>query len=286
MSWVNYHTHCNFCDGEGNPEKYAEEAIKNHGYALGFSSHAPFLYETKWAMKHDKLGEYIGTINQFKKTYGNKIDINLGLEIDYIPGVIGPSDFKDNTDLDYIIGAIHFISQYPDGKYWGIDGAKEEFAKGLEIIFNNDIKKTVKAYYDLVQQMILKDKPDIIGHIDIIKKNNKGNYFFSEEEEWYRNNVLETLQYVKDSGCIVEINTRGVTTKRTDTLYPSVWILEEMYKMDIPVTISSDAHKPEEVYAYFNQTAIILKSIGFKSIYALKNRKWMPFKFSENGLLT
>ena len=68
---------------------------------------------------------------------------------------------------------------------WFIDGPDKNYVIGIENIFNNDIKKAVTNYYRQIQEMVITQKPDIIGHLDKIKMNNKAR-FFSEDEKWYK----------------------------------------------------------------------------------------------------
>ena len=132
--------------------------------------------------------------------------------------------------------------------------------------------------------MIITQKPDIIGHLDKIKMNNK-NRFFSEDEKWYKDLVKETLKYIhqnsKSGIPIVEVNTRGIYKKKTQSLFPSIDILEQCYLLKIPITLNSDAHKPDELTNYFKETIQILKNIGFKGIHILNNGKWLLKPFSE-----
>jgi histidinol-phosphatase (PHP family) len=55
MSWTNYHSHCHYCDGKYEPEKYIESALQQGLLAYGFSSHTPLPFETTWAMKDEAL---------------------------------------------------------------------------------------------------------------------------------------------------------------------------------------------------------------------------------------
>jgi histidinol-phosphatase (PHP family) len=60
MTWNNYHSHTNFCDGTDTPETYVKAAIAQGMKVYGFSSHAPIpFYECKWAMNLENLEEYI-----------------------------------------------------------------------------------------------------------------------------------------------------------------------------------------------------------------------------------
>ncbi len=269
----NYHTHSQYCDGVGSLESIIIEAINKNFTSLGFSSHAPFAYPTKWAMKNENLSNYLAEIDSLKLKYNNKINIYKGLEIDFIPNVINTNNFS-KYNLDYTIGSVHYINKY-NGIYWGIDDTKEIFEEGLKNVFNNNIKEVVKEYYNLVKEMVLTSPPDIIGHFDIIKKNNKGNVFFNEYDKWYKDEVLSAIGIIKKSNCIVEINTRGILTKRVESLYPDIWILKELSKNNIPLTISSDSHKKEQLNGYFIETLKILNDIGIKELFFIDNGKWI-----------
>lgn len=101
----NYHTHSNFCDGSDEPEKYVEEAIRLGLISLGFSGHAPVPFENTWSIKKENLGDYCRTIEGLKEKYAGKINIFLGLEIDYIPGIsTGFGQLFADYRLDYAIG--------------------------------------------------------------------------------------------------------------------------------------------------------------------------------------
>jgi histidinol-phosphatase (PHP family) len=121
--------------------------------------------------------------------------------------------------------------------------------------------------------MILTQKPDIIGHLDKIKMHNRNRYF-QEDENWYVQLVDETLDLIKANQCVVEVNTRGIYKKRSDSLYPGPEILKKINAMKIPVTISSDAHKPNELSLYFEETKRLLSEMGFKSLSLITTDGW------------
>jgi hypothetical protein len=51
----------------------------------------------------------------------------------------------------------------------------------------------------------LKNKPEIIGHVDIIKKNNINSKYFNEKDNWYLDIVDNYLKEIKKIGCVVEV---------------------------------------------------------------------------------
>jgi len=275
MHYFNYHTHTCYCDGSSIPLKYIEKALEFEFSALGFSAHSPLPFKNEWSIKADQMSNYASEINDLKETFSNKIEIYLGLEMDFIPGTTANFyQMKKNHGLDYCIGSVHLVKQPESSQLWFIDGPEKGYTEGLQTLFDNNPRKAVTAYYNQICAMTITEKPDIIGHLDKVKMHNHNRYF-SEEEQWYKDLISQTLKLISKSGSIVEINTRGVYTKRTDSLFPGIPVLEQCFHMDIPVTISSDSHQPEELRNYYNETMDIIKSIGFKFLYKLNGKTWV-----------
>ncbi len=278
MTYTNYHTHSLFCDGTSIPEDYVIEAMKKNISSLGFSSHAPVPFSNKWSMKYEKLDEYKQTIRSLEKKYKDNIEINLGLEIDYIPGITTTfNEFRNKIQPDYVIGAVHLVKKAGIEKLWFIDGPEHNYHDGLKIIFDNNIREAVTAFYDQSCEMLLTQKPDVIAHLDKVKMYNRDIYF-REDELWYIKLVEKTINIIEQTGAIVEVNTRGIYKKKSKTLYPDVNLLQQCVSKKIPITISADAHQPDELTGYFDETIRLLKDIGFRTIVILKNKKWIEKK--------
>ena len=285
MPWVNYHTHSLYCDGKAEPEAYLLKAIEKGFPAIGYSSHAPLPFTTSWNLKQERLQEYLAEINRLKEKYKAIIQVYTGLEIDYIGGLWGfHNPFFRDLKLDYTIGSVHFMEPFSAGIPWTIDGSSDEFFKGFESAYNNDTRKLATRYYELVREMIVKDHPTIIGHLDKIKMHNRHRTYLNEEEGWYRNCVEDTLDLIAERGCMVEINTRGIYRYGQPDLYPGTWILERIYRKKIPVMINADAHLPDEIDSGYVYAAGILKSIGFGSLRILWKNRWTDCAFTESGV--
>jgi histidinol-phosphatase (PHP family) len=271
----NYHTHCHYCDGKEPPEQYVLEALDQGFQSLGFSSHAPVPFENKFSIAADMLPEYCSEIRSLKEKYRSQLDIFLALEADYIPGITSDLEkLREQCGLDYIIGGIHLVRPVGDERLWFIDGSLQlTYDSGLAALFGNDARKAVTAYYHQVNEMLEEQRPDIVAHIDKIKMHNKGR-FFDEGESWYRNLAYEALRLMQETGCILEINSRGLYKQRCNDWFPSAWILEQALHLDIPVTISSDAHHPSELSLMFNETQQHLKSLGFREVVVRKETGW------------
>ncbi len=280
--WTNFHTHSNFCDGKSTFTEHVKKAKELGVAILGFSSHAPLPFDCKWCMNSTELANYLAALDETRHK-NPEIEIYTGLEVDFIPGVVGPRTFAQS--LDYTIGSIHFVDRYADGKHWEIDGLHTEFLNGLEKIFNNDYKKAFSRYYELTRQMIgTTDCPTVIGHLDKMKIQNPNNLFFNESESWYQYQIKETIAAIQKTNSIVEVNTRGIYQKKTTSTYPSPWILDLIHKAEIPITLNSDAHHCDDLVNQFEATADQLTDIGFKKIHILHHGEWKPFTFNKKGI--
>lgn len=273
----NYHSHCNFCDGSSPMEDYIIEAVNQGLPSYGFSSHVPIPYASKWSMKSSALSSYLRGIDALKQEWKNVIEIYKSLEFDYIPNLTDSlEDVMRKLDLDYTIGSIHFIDFLDEETPWEVDGSNDKFERGFQQIFNGDIRKVIERYYQLTQQMVRVAKPTIIGHLDKIKIQNYYKPYFSEDEAWYIELVEETLQVIKDSGRILEVNTRGWYKNKTEEVYPSKWILQRANELKIPVVINADAHSPHEISAGFSMALKTLEEAGYQHVFQMEDGLWQP----------
>lgn len=281
MKLFNFHTHCHYCDGSSAPVDYVEEAIRQEFEALGFSSHSPLPFGNKFALQGDeKLLTYADEIRQLKITFQDQVSLYLGLELDFVPGITKPFEyFRSLVGLDYTIGGIHLIKKPDQDELWFIDGPLQQtYDEGMKLLFGDDVHAAITTYWQQMREMISSQKPNVVAHLDKIKMHNKNRYF-NEDETWYVDQTDLTLELIKKTGTIVEVNTRGIYKGRSEELFPGITILKKIHQLGIPVTISADAHRPEELSAYFEQAFLILKSIGFDRLMFLNSEGWIERPF-------
>ncbi|MEM7659863.1 MAG: histidinol-phosphatase [Bacteroidota bacterium] len=285
MPWTNYHSHSHYCDGKSAPREHLEMAVEKGFYAFGCSSHAPVSFPNSWCMPREKLGAYVAEIRSLGEAFADRLKVFVGLEVDYIPGEITPhSDWIQAAGLDYTVGSVHFVDQFPDGTHWGIDGTYQEFLRGLEEIWQGDIEAAASRYYELTLEMVREARPTMVGHLDKFKMHALKSGKLSETETWYRKLMEETLTQLAETGIIVEVNTRGRYKKKLENPYPSFWVLERMYELGIPICLNSDSHATREIAAAFEETAQKLREIGYEELMILDEKGWRAVSFDQNGI--
>lgn len=282
----NYHTHSKYCDGKGELREYVEYALAKGFSALGFSGHSPIPFPSNFAIKDEEYKAYCDEVRTLKAEYAGRIDIKLGLEIDYIPGL--QEDFTpliEQGGLDYTIGSVHLIPNPDDVEalrelnatavgderkqipyhIWFIDGPRQEtYDNGLHHIFKDDIRAGVRAYFYQQNAMIERNRPTVVGHFDKIVMHNRNRYF-TYEEKWFRDLLYETIELIRESGSIAEINTRGLYKGRHTDYYPAKETIQYMNGLNIPVLVGTDAHEPSNL-DQFEGAYEFLQEIGYKNI--------------------
>jgi histidinol-phosphatase (PHP family) len=262
------HTHTNFCDGRDDIETLCRYAYARGFVSLGFSSHAPLHKKTglvsDWHISAGRFQEYLDGVLAARRRWEGKLPVYLGLEVDYIKGMIGPADREfQSLGLDYLIGSVHYVIP-PDGSEpFTVDGPREEFKKNIHDHFGDDGQGVIETYWDAVDDMIRAGGFDLLGHPDLIKKNNRGEGFFSRESEGYRTRLEKTARLAARSGLVVELNTGGLIRGSTDEVYPELRFLQVLKEKNTPLTITADAHRAEHLGGYYPEARQILREAGY-----------------------
>ena len=116
----NYHTHTKLCGhAYGEIREYIENAIEAGFTQLGFSDHNPPAFGTRdpkvYMSKEQFFEEYLPILKELRKEYSDKIDISIGLEVEYYGDegekneIISASRKEIEGELDYMILGQHFV---------------------------------------------------------------------------------------------------------------------------------------------------------------------------------
>ncbi len=276
MLLANYHVHSDYCDGTNSLEEMVQAGIAAGLTSLGLSSHFPLPFPNDWTMKAENIENYLNDIKNLKEKYALQIELYGGMEIDFF---IDRQDISDLAKtvlprLDYTIMSIHTLGKTTDDDVSYIDESQQDFKRGIEKYYRGDNQAFVKDYYQGIEKMVKIFEPDILGHIDLIKKYNLNNYFFDENDPWYQETVRACLDRIAGTKTLMEINTG--TNMRIPGVgrYPSDWMIPEMKKRNIPITIGGDSHSVGGIIYEYNQAEAYLAECGYHEYWVLKKGRW------------
>jgi histidinol-phosphatase (PHP family) len=305
MTYSCLHTHTRFCDGADDVETMCAAAAAKGLVSIGFSSHAPITkktgVKTNWHLPEERLDDYVETVLAAKKRWRGTLEVFLGLEVDYIKGLCGPSDYQ-SLPLDYIIASVHYVGPPENG--FTVDAPDEEFRAGFRDFFHNDGKALYNAYYDAYCEMILEGGFDIAGHLDLVKKNNGLYRFFSPDDPGYQKRLLKTANCLASSRpavlhgarsgqetpgngvfpVVVEVNTGGMNRGRTTDPYPSMAVLTLLREREIPLVITADAHNAEHLGGHYEEARTAMLDAGYTTALHFAGRKRGKAVWQEEAL--
>jgi histidinol-phosphatase (PHP family) len=235
--------------------------------AIGFSAHAPVFaktgIQTDWHLPDEHIQPYINAVQAARRRWKGKLTVLLGLELDYIKGRRSALDPDIRAlELDYIIGSVHYVTP-PAGEPFTIDGPPETVEQGIQRGFNGDGEVCMQAYWDAIAEMTALGGFDILGHADIIKKNNGENRWFSMESPAYHQRLAEIAEALGRAGLAVEVNTGGLTRKYINDTYPSQPLLRLLRANKVPLLITADAHCANDLDGHYETAWNTLRETGF-----------------------
>jgi histidinol-phosphatase (PHP family) len=212
-------------------------------------------------MTPSRTAQYKATIAKLKLEYKGKVDILCGLEWD---------QFSDDKRIgyDYWIGSVHYLRGPKTGRYYEIDWRPQDLKDCMDNDFGGDGLAMAEAYFASVAE-VAAQKPDILGHFDLIKKLNCTGAYFDENAPRYKAAALAALNVASEADCLLEVNTGGVYRGYRSDFYPSFWLLEEWRKRDGKVIITADAHNTESLTFGYEDAAGLLRSAGFEQVQVL-----------------
>lgn len=285
MVKINFHMHSTGSDGHSTPEEVVKEAIRQGINFMCFTDHyrRPEGIDTGWDTTNFHSKAYLAEIKNLQEKYKDKIDISLGAEFDWLPNHtawIGQEILNGN--YDFVMGSIHII--FSGKRYTQFMFSNGQGNKWLASSNNfGSPRKMTEHYYKNLREMIGSGLFDSVGHFDVIKMHNKNSMFFSEEEKWYKKEVLKTLDLLRKSGMVMEINTSGLV-REVMAQYPSLWILEEAKKREIPITIGTDAHNNEQIGKELDFAYDLARKVGYRHIVRFKDRKRIMISIKKDDI--
>jgi histidinol-phosphatase (PHP family) len=265
---VDYHIHTRRCGhAAGEMAEYVLEARGKGLKEIGFADHIPMYFlplaerDPGIAMGEQELPDYVADVRALQERFA-PFPVKLGIEADFTPGM--EKELKaiiSQYEFDYVLGSIHFL----DG--WGFDNSKyiEEYER-------RDISDIYTQYFNTLTQAAASGLFDSLAHPDLIKK-------FGFRPAGDISHLYEqAVKTIAGADICVEVNLAGLRVPAAE-IYPALPFLQLCHKSRVPVTLGSDAHKPEQAGAGFEQAVRLLKDIGYNEVAVFSGRKRTYIKF-------
>ncbi|MCB9418390.1 MAG: histidinol-phosphatase HisJ family protein [Ardenticatenaceae bacterium] len=249
------HMHTPLCKhAHGQPEEYAAAAEQHGLKGIIFTCHnpGPDGWSTRVRMSLDQLDEYVAMVARAREAWHGRIDVRLGLESDYFPGMESFLEaLHQRADFNHILGSVH-----PQLPYY------------REVYDTGNAADYFQTYFNHLADAAESGLFDTLSHPDLVKNV----YPHEWQVESVMNSVKKALDRIAKTGTAMELNTSGLN-KRVKEMNPGQEILAEMQRRDIPVVLGSDSHEPGRVAADFEQALVLLQDVGYTAVHVYLNRQ-------------
>ncbi len=266
---------------DGFLDSFVEHGLANGADEIGFTEHLYRCHESaevlgRWwedAEQPDlakltaehvalervlSLDRYVAVVTDAKD---RGLPVLLGLEVDFFPETIeAVLALLGRYPFDFLVGSTHWIRE------WGFDLPSQ-----LYEFDRRGVEASYEDYFAIETELAASGTVDVLAHSDVVKKLGR---HLSEPP----NDLHEGLAAAAGrSGVAIEVSTAGLY-QPTNEMYPHPDLLTRFHAHGVPITVSSDAHRPGET-ARDRDTAIeFARSVGYRErvTFSQRERRYIP----------
>jgi histidinol-phosphatase (PHP family) len=257
---------------QANVERYRTVASERGIAELGVSEHVYRFEQALAVWRHpfwienarDDLDSYCAFVRE-------QTDLRLGIEADFVPGAEDRmANLLSEREFDYVIGSVHFLRDdavdMDDFGIWKTGRSAEEIWR---------------RYFQTVGEAARSGLFDVIGHPDLVKVWGRER---PRPEGDLRRYYELALEGIAGGQVAVELSTAGLR-KRAAELYPAPAFLEMCVQAGVPVALSSDAHRAEDVGADYEVALALLEALGVSElcVFERRERRLEPLGAGDRG---
>jgi histidinol-phosphatase (PHP family) len=243
-----------------NVERYRTVASERGIAELGVSEHV-YRFEQALAVwshpfwvsnAHDDLDVYCGFVR-------DQTDLRLGIEADFVPGAEDRmANLLEAREFDYVLGSVHFLREgavdMDDYSVWDSGRSAQEIWR---------------RYFQMLGEAARSGLFDVLAHPDLVKVWGRERPLPEGDLRRYYELAMDGIA---ESKIAVEVSTAGLR-KRAGELYPAPAFLAMCLDAGAPVSLSSDAHRPEDVGADYDRALECLQELGVGELCVFERRE-------------
>lgn len=269
MPWFSYHGgHSGqFCrHAKGELDAVVERAITAGFTHYGLSEHCPRYRAEDLFPGEEDLGPsglieafeaYTAHARGLQERVRGRLDLLVGFESERLP----PDNWRETMrELrariapDYIVGSVHDV-------------------QGLVIDYSADKTRAVAAelggterlqelYFEAVIDLVTELRPEVVGHLDLIRKFDGPKPSFSPR---VMRRIEEALEAVRSVGGVLEINC-ATHRRGLGPVYPLPEILARACQLGIGVTLGDDSHGAHDVGVGLDASMSAIAAAGYREV--------------------
>lgn len=269
VAWFSYHgghsgQYCRHAKGTLQP--VVERAIEAGFTHYGLSEHCPRyraqdLYGDESDLSPTDLFSmfraYADEAFALRERYADRIQVIVGFETERLPPESWSqrmAELRALAPFEYIVGSVHDV----DGVY--VDFKPEVTEQLSDMLGGRDALQA--RYFDAVTDMVATLRPEVVGHIDLVRKFEGASANISRHA-WPH--LEASLEAVRAAGSVLDVNC-GAARRGLSPVYPLPEILQLACRMGIGVTLGDDGHGAHDVGVGLNLSMAALHAAGYREL--------------------
>ena len=242
------HSHTPLCKhAVGMPAEYAAVAESRGLKGIIITCHGPLPdgLGIDHRMAPEEFDRYIELVAATREEFAGRVDVRLGLESDYFPGIEAWAEkLHARAPLHHVLGSVHMQVGHYRAKY-----------------FKGDPFAYQQLYFQHLAESAETRLFDTLAHPDLVKNDSPPDWKFSRIEP----DIARALDRIARTGVAMELNTSGLL-KSVPEMNPGPRMLELIRERGIPVVLGADAHRPSRVADRYEEALRMLADLGFRTV--------------------
>jgi histidinol-phosphatase (PHP family) len=277
MPWFSYHSgHSGEFCGHAKDDLHAviEAAIAAGFTHYGLSEHCPRYRDEDLYVEEIDAGLDLAALEaaftryaqhalSLREQYADRIELLVGFETERLP----PGSWaermravRSSAPFEYMVGSVHDVA----GRY--VDYKPELTAEIAAELGGREALHV--AYFDAVADLVQTLSPEVVGHLDLVRKFDGPGAHFGPRA--FRH-IERALEAVRATSGVLDVNC-GAHRRGLSPVYPLPSILERACAMGIGVTLGDDSHGVASVGVGLADCLRAIAAAGYRKIHYLARR--------------
>jgi len=257
-----------YCQHAKDPLENMIDAYIRNGYAwVGITEHMPpvserFLYPDERAAgltvqaMANRFEAYVEACGELQRRHAHRIRILVAMETESYTGAWERVEaLMAKHRLDYCVGSVHHVEDIP------IDLNAETYAMAARE--TGGVTALYQRYFDIQHEMILRLRPGVVGHFDLIRIFDP-QYRDRVKTPEIASRIHRNLSLIQEMGLILDFNTRSLS-KGGEEPYISEFILKQAISLGIPIVPGDDSHCVADIGRHDEKALEILNRLGART---------------------